>query len=367
MGNSVSWTLAERVAGWVASGNPRTQQGSPASLRSVAESLRLEADLSEATVLAAALVEEATGLRPLTGPARSEVLDRPGWVKSNLRTFERLTAPVLDRVASRSRFMQGPLGDVAGAATGVELGVVLGWMSKRVLGQYDLLLAEDDADGDVVRYVGPNILAIEQRYGFPERQFRLWIALHELTHRAQFTAVDWLGPYFLGLVEEGLVALSPDGRQMLAALRRALDDARRGGNPVGEMGLMGMLVPPEQRELLGRIQALMSLLEGHGDVTMDRAGKDAVPEAAWFAECLRERRKSGGAPARLIQQLLGIDAKMRQYEQGENFVRAVEASGGSELLGVVWKGAEWLPTMEEIRDPGLWISRAGSEVARSSR
>jgi putative hydrolase len=123
--------------------------------------------------------------------------------------------------------------------------------------------------------------------------------------------------------------------------------------------VLGLVAPPEQLEVIGRIQAMMSLLEGHGDITMDRAGADAVPDAAWFSRVLRERRRRASVPARLLQQLVGLEAKMRQYEQGERFIRAVEASGGPTLLARVWEGPEMLPTLDEIRQPERWVTRAG--------
>ena len=130
-------------------------------------------------------------------------------------------------------------------------------------------------------------------------------------------------------------------------------------NPLQEAGVLGLVAPPEQLEVIGSIQSLMSLLEGHGDITMDRAGAYAVPDAAWFSRVLRERRRRASLPSRLLQQLVGIEAKLRQYAEGEQFVESVEEVGGPELMARVWEGPEWLPTLEEIRDPSLWVARAG--------
>ncbi len=207
------------------------------------------------------------------------------------------------------------------------MGLVLGWMATRVLGQYDLLLAEGEDTGGVVSYVGPNVVALERRHNFPAKQFRLWIALHEVTHRCQFTGVPWLRPHFLSLVDEAMSGVAPDPRRFADALRRAAAAVRAGKNPLEEAGMLGLVAPPEQLEVIDRIQAMMSLLEGHGDITMDRAGHDAVPDAEMFARVLRERRRRASLPSRLLQQLVGIEAKMRQYEAGEQFIRAVEASG----------------------------------------
>jgi coenzyme F420 biosynthesis associated uncharacterized protein len=232
-------------------------------------------------------------------------------------------------------------------------------MATRVLGQYDLLLTEGDDTGDVVSYVGPNIVALERRHGFPPKQFRLWIALHEVTHRCQFTAVPWLRPHFLSLVDQALAGMNPDPRRMLETVRRAAQAARAGKNPLEDAGLLGLVAPPEQLAVIARIQAMMSLLEGHGDVTMGRAGAAELPAAGRFAKVLQERRAKAGFPARVLQQLLGIEAKLKQYALGERFIAVVEAAGGPALLARVWEGPEMLPTMEEIRDPARWVERAG--------
>jgi coenzyme F420 biosynthesis associated uncharacterized protein len=246
------------------------------------------------------------------------------------------------------------------------MGLVLGWLSTRVLGQYDLLLTEESVeDQDIVYFVGPNIVALEQRHGFEPREFRLWLALHEVTHRCQFTAIPWMRDHFLSLVNQGLGSLDPDPSRFAEALRRMTEEIRAGRNPLRDSGALGLVATPEQLEGLHRIQALMSLLEGHGDVTMDRAGAAAIPSAARFSEVLRQRRQQTRGPARLLQQLVGMEAKLRQYEEGEKFIAAVEKTGGPELLDRAWRGPEWLPSLSEIRNPAEWISRVGTTPALS--
>src|SRR5205807_5302122 len=131
---------------------------------------------------------------------------------------------------------------------GAEVGTLLGWMSTRVLGQYDLLLVEDENadDQDIVYYVGPNVISLEKRFSFPPREFRLWLALHEVTHRAQFTGIPWMRDHFLGLVEHTLEMVDPDPRRLLAALRRSAQGLREGRNPLDEGGLLTLLATPEQ-------------------------------------------------------------------------------------------------------------------------
>ncbi|MCU0267120.1 MAG: zinc-dependent metalloprotease [Acidimicrobiales bacterium] len=347
MAGAVDWAIAERVAIRVAGREPFAESYHYDSL---------EPDFAEFTAAAEDLVAEATGLRSLAGPARGRVTDRAGWIRANVASFQRLLRPVLTRFEER---MSTPLGSVTRRAAGAELGMVLGWMSTRVLGQYDLLVIEEESpqDQDLVYYVGPNVLSLEKLFAFPPREFRLWLALHEVTHRAQFTGIPWMRGHFLGLVEQTLEAVDPDPARFIAALDRITEALRHGTNPLAEGGLMGLVASPEQREVLDRVSGLMSLLEGHGDVTMSRAGADLIPSAARFERVLRQRRKSAQGLTRLLQQLIGLEAKLNQYEQGERFIEVVESNGGAALLERAWEAPELLPTIAEIRNPEHWIQR----------
>jgi len=347
---AISWELAEKVAVRVAGHEPLARSYHYASL---------DPDFAELTSQAEELVAEATGLRSLAGPARARVTDRAGWVRANIASFQRLLRPLTDKMEPKLDGSRAA--PVSRAVTGVQLGTMLGWMSSRVLGQYDLLLVEEERpeDQDIVYFVGPNVLALEKRFGFPPREFRLWLALHEVTHRVQFTGIPWLRPHFLGLVEGTLASIDPDPRRFVEALRRAVDEMRAGRNPLAEGGLVALLAGPEQRAMLDQVGGLMSLLEGHGDVTMDRAGADRIPNAPRFGRVLRQRRAEVRGPARLLQQLVGLEAKLKQYEQGERFIEAVEAAGGPALLDRVWEGPQWLPSLHEIRQPEAWMARAG--------
>jgi coenzyme F420 biosynthesis associated uncharacterized protein len=349
----VDWGLAERVAIRVAGHEPLAASYHYPSLA---------ADFAELTVQAEELVEGATGLRSASGPARARVVDRGDWVRANLASFGRLLRPVTERMAERFDGRRGPgavFTGVSRRATGIEVGALLGWMSTRVLGQYDLLIIEDEDpdDQDIVYYVGPNVLSLEKRFGFPPREFRLWLALHEVTHRAQFTGVPWLRDHFLSLVNRTLDTVDPDPKRVLEALSRALDDMRSGLNPLDEGGVATLLASPDQRDVFGRIGGMMSLLEGHGDVTMDRAGEGYVPSAARFSTALRQRRRQGGSAAKMLQRVVGIEAKMKQYAQGEKFIAYVERHGGPDALDAAWRGPEWLPDMDEIRSPQDWLDR----------
>ena len=199
---------------------------------------RMRDDFLAVTAQAERLVAEQTGLHAPTA-ARSQVVDRASWVSANVRSTQRLLEPLTARVGQR---MAGsPVAPLGRRIAGTETGVLLGYLAQRVLGQYDLLVVDDEGSADAVYYVGGNILALEKRYAFRPRDFRLWIAIHECTHRAQFTAVSWMKPYYLSLVNETLASIDPDPRRLVQALARAAEELRNGRNPLDDGGLVALL------------------------------------------------------------------------------------------------------------------------------
>lgn len=356
--DAVDWDLARRVAARVA--RPEPFVGSAAYAALGPSFARLT---DEATVLVAA----ETGFPPASTPTRAVVTDRSGWSDVNLVNFRRLVTPVMERSERAGDRRLAPVGRrVAGA----EVGALLGWMSTRVLGQYDLAPPTDPATpepptGDVVYYVGPNLLALERRYAFPAEEFRLWVALHECTHRAQFTGVPWLADHFWDLVGRVLDGVRTDPADLLAAVRRTAADRRAGRDPLARGGIPAALATPAQRDALDRLAGLMALLEGHGEVVMRRAGGDRLTNAWRFERVLKQRRTAGSPAVRAVLRIVGLEAKLRQYAQGEAFVTEVEAAGGRALFDHVWRGPAWLPTADEIDQPSSWIARVRLSEAAS--
>jgi coenzyme F420 biosynthesis associated uncharacterized protein len=344
----VSWDVAARVA------RAALRFASPPAPYSLGA---LQAEFDAVTERSQALVEESTGLRSSAGPARAVVVDRAGWVTANIGSFQRLLRPVGERLARESRQARRALTPASKAAAGVEVGLLLAWMSGRVLGQYDVFPGAGASGSDALYFVGPNIAALERRHGFSPEEFRLWIALHEMTHRVQFTGVSWMRGYFLDLVERGTSLVVPDAKYLLERLRGAVAELRAGGNPLAEGGVMALLATAEQLETLREAQGLMSLLEGHASVIMTDAAPVLVPDAAHFAAVLAARRTSSAGLTRVVQQALGVEAKLRQYAEGEQFVRAVLAAGGAGLLAEVWSAPSALPGVDEIRAPDRWVAR----------
>ena len=349
----IDWNVAERVAVRVGGHEP---------FSSSYHYTALDTDFERFTAQAEELVGIETGLRSLSGPARGRVATRAGWVRANISSFQRLLKPMTDRFEGR---VGGPMAPAMRRVAGAEVGALLGWMSTRVLGQYDLLVVEDDnpEDQDIVYYVGPNVLGLEKKHGFPPDEFRLWLALQEVTHRAQFTGIPWMRGHFLSLVEQTMSLSDPDPGRLVHALGRVTDSIRGGHNPLDDGGLAAVFASPEQKAVLDQIGGLMSLLEGHGDVTMDRAGKDHVPSAGRFGAVLRNRRAAARGLSRVLQRLIGIEAKLLQYQAGEEFIEVVEDHGGTGLIDRAWERPENLPSMDEIRDPQVWIDRVGLRPA----
>ena len=343
----IDWALAGRIARRVAGHDPLSRSYLAASL---------ESDFAEVTAQAEVLVAEFTGLRAPT-PARALVLDRAGWTDANVASMRNLLAPLTERIGER--LARSPFAPVGRTVTATELGVMLGWFSQRVLGQFDLLVPADGeggADADAVYYVGTNVLSLEKRFAFRPRDFRLWIAIHECTHRAQFTGVPWLRPYYLSLVNDLLGAIDPDPKRVVRALQAALEEMRNGRNPLDDGGLVALLATPEHRGIIAKVQSLMTLLEGHGNRVMNELGAGHVQGQARMARVLETRRQSTGMTG-LLHKLVGLEAKLRQYEVGEAFVAAIEAEAGPRAVDAAWRGPEWLPTADELEQPSAWLAR----------
>jgi coenzyme F420 biosynthesis associated uncharacterized protein len=341
----IDWQLAERVARRMAGREHLAESYLAASLRD---------DFHAITAQAEALVAECTGLRA-PGAANAVVVDRGAWVSANVTSMQRMLAPLTARIGAR--MAASPIAPIGRTVAGTETGVLLGYLAQRVLGQYDLLVPDDDAStGDAVYYVGGNVLGLEKRFAFRPRDFRLWIAIHEVTHRAQFTAVPWMKPYYLSLVDSALTSVDPDPKRIVQALARAAEEIRSGRNPLDDGGIVGLIASDEQRGALARVQSLMSLLEGHGNSVMNKLGREHVAGQARMARVLQARRQSAGLTA-FVHKLVGLESKMRQYEVGEAFVAAVEREAGPHAIDAAWRGPEWLPTLDELRTPREWLER----------
>ncbi len=319
---------------------------------------RLVSDMAAYTSQASGMVTEATRL-PAADAASVEVVSRVEWVDRNLASFGHLLEPAERRIAERLE-VSGRLGATTAAlahqVVSAETGLLLGFLSRRVLGQYELVLPTGDR-GDTVAYVGINLIDLERRHQFRPAEFRLWVALHEMTHRAQFVGVPWMADHFLSLVQTLISQAVPEPGRLARVLGEIMDARSQDRPIIDERGLVGLFASPEQRHTLDEVQALMSLLEGHGHVVMDRIGSEIFRGHARMARILKARRSD--PRTQLLFRLTGLEMKMRQYEQGEAFVLAVERQSGWEALDRVWSGPDALPTLDEISDPSSWLRRVG--------
>jgi coenzyme F420 biosynthesis associated uncharacterized protein len=349
----IDWDRAERVALTIAARRPTPAGVAPFGTTDPA------AGVASAVEVEAA-IEAVTGLRPVNGSARVEFVDRPTWIRANIASFRTLLGPVMG--VWQEKMPTGNTGAVTRQIAGAEVGALLGWMSTRVLGQYDILVGRQDRD-DAVFLLAPNLAGIEHRYGFEPAEFRTWVLLHELTHRAQFNGVPWMREHFTGLVDQSLMMAEPDLGAFTESVKAALRNRREASQHLRDGGILGVVAPPGQRAVMARIGGMMSLLEGHGDITMTRAAGSLVPNAARFERILRERRRNVNPLSRTIMRLAGIEAKLNQYAAGARFIDAIEAVDGPRAVDRCWQSPDQLPTLEEIRAPRTWLDRMGVSVA----
>jgi coenzyme F420 biosynthesis associated uncharacterized protein len=362
--NPVDWDLAVATARRLVRPGPQLTR---------AEADEVVASLRVLAIDAERHVEDYTRLRP---PAAAmtpiAVVDRPEWARSNVAGLRMITTPLLDRLSEDSR---GSLTTAVGRrVTGLQLGSALAYLAGKVLGQYEVFLPPDEygplpgghggyppGEGPVGRLslVAPNIAAAERALCVVPRDFRLWVCLHEQTHRSQFTAVPWLRAHLESEIGAFIEAtdLDPDVladrlRSAVAALRGAVLDRDPESPSVVEA-----LQTPAQRAVLDRLQALMTLLEGHADQVMDAVGPRVVPTVADIRAKFDTRRAGGSPIDRFVRRLLGLDLKLRQYRLGGAFVRAVVAEAGVDGFNLVWQSPATLPTQAEIADPGAWMAR----------
>lgn len=312
---------------------------------------------------AAAHVIEHTGLRPQPSSRTGTcVVDRPTWAANNVTGLRLTLAPLLAQLAGRRSGRAGRdqppalVGAAGRKATGLELGAVLAFLSTKILGQYEVFLPPEAGDGRL-SLVAPNIVEVERRLGADPRDFRLWVCLHEQTHHAQFAATPWLKGHLAGLITRLADSAELDARAVLDRLWQALR-TREGGVLPG--GPLAVLQSPEQRAVVGELQALMTLLEGHADYVMDAVGPRVVPTVAEIRRGFEERRRAGSPLEWVIRRVLGLDAKLAQYRLGGAFCRAVVQEAGPEALRSVFAGPELLPTKSEFTDPASWLARTAA-------
>ena len=380
---------------------------------SLAEARRCVTELRELAGSVHGPVQEVSGLTSPESSGRVAVVDRPGWIRGNVDGFQVVLEPLVKhlRESGEGRLpgFTAPgtlLGSVGSRVTGMQVGLILAYLAGRVLGQYELFLPPEPgtagplqpADGTVggaangatpdgaaptaaasnaaasngaaaagaapdgrLTLVAPNILMVERELNVNPHDFRLWVCLHEETHRVQFTAVRWLRGYVQRQMTDFLLASDLDPAAILDRLRAAggaVAGAVRGGDGEGAPpSLLEAIQNPRQRVVLDRLTAVMTLVEGHGDYVMDAVGPQVVPSVEQIRSRFTARRNTAGRIEQALRRILGIDLKMKQYAEGSRFVRTVIDEIGVAGFNRVWGSPETLPTREEITNPRAWMNR----------
>jgi coenzyme F420 biosynthesis associated uncharacterized protein len=353
----VDWTVALNTATRLVKPGPEISREGAAAV--VAE-LRGYANRAEA------YVREVTGLQAGSGTAPVLVVDRPRWIQANLDGFRQILLPLNAKVIERMKQSNPTMVNLGPRITGVEVGALLSYLSSKVLGQFDPFFpgADATAPGGRLLLVAPNIVAIERELDVDPADFRLWVCLHEETHRVQFTAVPWLRSYLNDQIAQIVDSAELDPTIVAQMLREAIKRVIEGLGRNEEVSIIDLVQTPAQRETVDRVTAVMSLLEGHADVVMDSVGPEVIPTVEHIRAKFTVRRQGQGLD-KIIRKLLGLDAKMRQYRDGASFCRAVLAEVGMAGLNRVWTSPETLPTAAEIVDPKLWLARVHHELTAS--
>jgi len=356
----VDWDFAKATGRRLVPAGPKVTAAQAAD---VVNALRSAAERSRGPVAETARMHSPEGSSPVL------IVDRPGWIDANVDSLKSMLEPVVAAMLAKRRTPDdGASHDVPGSAlvlpgsnlvkelggkvTGAEAGALMSFLASKILGQYDL--APDGTPRLLL--VAPNVLHTESEIGVDPADFRLWVCLHEETHRVQFTAVPWLRQHVIDSARQLSVDLAPDPEQLGEQIRRLaqnLPDAlKSGGN-----GLTDIFASPEQRAQMARVTAIMSLLEGHADVVMDDVGPAVVPSVDHIRAKFQQKRKDVTGVDKILRRLLGLEAKMRQYRDGAAFVRAVTDKVGTDGFNAVWTSPETLPLPEEIENPTTWVQR----------
>ncbi len=345
MAQFVDWDLAAATAAALGKSGPAV---------SYEEAAAAVTDLRGLADEATEHVSSFTGLRTklLAPPVR--IVDRRDWAATNIEGLRQVIQPLAERLAGGKQ--PGPVASAIGSRfTGVQAGTVLAYLSGKVLGQYEVF----SADPGQLLLVAPNIVEAERRLGADPRDFRLWVCLHEVTHRVQFTAVPWMRGYFLGEVGAFVDASQLNQDQLAERLRRgigALADVVR--DPNSKISVLDLVQTPGQRAVLDRITALMTVLEGHAEFVMDGVGPEVVPSVEEIRAKFNRRRESSANPLdRVLRKLLGVDVKMRQYAEGRKFVHAIVERVGMDGFNKIWQSPLTIPRLDELSDPDAWVVR----------
>ena len=352
---AIDWGAAQRI-GELLAGSPPSGGVSAAAV----EPLALDF---------ARRVSDYSGLELPPALPALEAVDRPEWIAANLQTMRPLLAPLADRVGEGTGPLALPLRAASGLLLGAQVGALTGMLSQRVLGQYDLALLDSSVPPRLL-LLAPNLAQAARNLGVDRDELVLWVTIHEITHAVQFGGAPWLREHLGGMLKElidGLqVAVAGDGAKKgpriprlpdPAELRAIVERARSGE-------VMRLTLGEDRWEIVQRMQNAMSLIEGHAEHTMDAVGADVLPSLPRLRAAMNRRRQHRGLPWRVLERLLGLELKLKQYETGRRFCDAVVAEEGPRGLALAWSGPEALPSTAELEQPELWTARMRASVSQ---
>jgi coenzyme F420 biosynthesis associated uncharacterized protein len=347
----IDWIIAQRIATFVAG----TGDAEPP-----------KTDLAALATEAQERVVAYTGLTPARPLPPPEGISRKEWVESNIDSMRLLLDPVLQRAGDNLGPLKPAMEIAMGIVMSTEVGVVLGYLGQRVLGQYELVLLDEAVENRPPRllFVLPNLGQAVQAFGAEEEQFMTWVTLHEVTHAVQFAGVPWLHAHVAGLVRE----LLKSAEVRLEAPRKlripSTDEVKRVLGHLRNGDLISIVTTTPERETLDRVQAVMAVIEGHAEHVMDAVAPDLLPSLPKLRAALDRRRRSQSGLSRIVAKLLGLELKLRQYEQGKFFCDAIVRERGPRALHHLWSSPEVLPTLAELRNPKAWVQRTMPEGGR---
>jgi coenzyme F420 biosynthesis associated uncharacterized protein len=325
----------------------------PGPIVSTQEASDIVGTLRQVAVAAREPIATTSRLSSPDGVGPVLIVDRPGWIDANVDSLQSMMGPVIAKVASGAKNPQSPAVTAIGSkVTGAEAGALMSFLASKVLGQYDL------APQGTARLllVAPNIVQVERELEVDPHDFRLWVAMHEETHRVQFTAIPWLRDHLIAQTRDLSTDLAPSASELAERIQEIARRLPQAFQP-GSQGLGEVFLTPAQKDKVAQITAIMSLLEGHADVMMDDVGPKVIPTVAEIREKFQKRRGGVGALDRFIRRVLGLEAKMRQYRDGAVFVRGVVERVGLDDFNAVWTSPDTLPTPAEIGRPAAWVER----------
>jgi len=338
----IDWRTAERIAGFVG-GGAGTDQALPG-------------DLAEITSDSEERVRAYTELATTTPLPPAESVSRREWIAANLKTMRPVVEPLTDRVAQGLGPAAAPIRIATGLALAAQVGALTGYMSQRVLGQYDLALL-DASVAPRLLFVAPNLIEAAGKLDADREELLRWVAFHEVTHAVQFSSVAWLRDHLGGMLREllGSLEVKVDARGLLSLPRGA--DLRQLVETIRSRDLVALVIGRDRRGVIDRLQATMAMVEGHAEHVMDAVGAEVLPSQERLRAALEARRESRQPLMRLLDRLLGMELKLRQYRDGKRFCDAVVARGGIAALNRAWASPEALPTLAELAEPASWIAR----------